>query len=122
VVRFSSALDAGRLLKDSTRQRAWSAVVTPDGRTLPYGLGWFVQEHNGSRIVWHYGHYLESSSIIVKLPAEEMTFVVLANSEGLSRRRRLGDTGNILASPAARLFLAWHATRHAGTPAVRTPS
>src|SRR3989442_15780901 len=36
---------------------------------------------------------------------DRVTFVALANSDGLSRRRRLGDHGNVLASPAAVLFL-----------------
>jgi len=32
------------------------------------------------------------------------------NSDGLSRRRRLGEHGNVLASPAATLFLAWYSS------------
>jgi CubicO group peptidase (beta-lactamase class C family) len=114
VARFSIALDHGRLLKDSTRQRAWTAVTTPEGRTLPYALGWFVQQHQGLSLVWHYGHMLEASSLIVKVPKEQVTFVILANSDGLSRWRRLGDEASVLASPAATLFLNWYSTRRAG--------
>jgi CubicO group peptidase (beta-lactamase class C family) len=107
VARFSMALDQGRLLRPETLRRAWTPVVTPSGKTLPYGLGWFAQTDNGRPIVWHYGHFIESSALIVKLPSDKTTFVILANSDGLSRRRRLGDNGNVLASPAAVLFLNW---------------
>jgi len=51
---------------------------------------------------------------IIKVPKEQVTFVILANSDGLSRWRRLGDEANVLASPAATLFLNWYSTRRAG--------
>lgn len=35
------------------------------------------------------------------------TFVILANSDGLSRWRGLGDDADVLAAPAALLFLQW---------------
>lgn len=111
VARFSIALDEGRLLNDETRGRAWTAASDPDGHPLPYALGWFVQQHRGHSLVWHYGHALESSSLIVKIPDRRVTFVVLANSDGLSRWRGLGDDADVSASPAATLFLNWYAGR-----------
>jgi CubicO group peptidase (beta-lactamase class C family) len=109
VARFSIALDEGRLLRESTRTRAYTAVTTQSGEVIPYGLGWFVQQYRGIRVVWHFGQASESSSLIVKLPDQQVTFVALANSDGLSRGRRLGDRGNVLLSPAATLFLNWYA-------------
>jgi CubicO group peptidase (beta-lactamase class C family) len=111
VARFSMALDQGRLLSQSARARAWQVPVDPDGRPLPYALGWFVQDARGHRLVWHYGHGLESSSLILKIPERQVTFVILANSDGLSRWRRLGDDADVTASPAATLFLNWYSTR-----------
>jgi hypothetical protein len=60
-------------------------------------------------LAWQFGQAFESSSLMVKIPSRRVTFVALANSDGLSRRRRLGDRGNVLASPAATLFLNWYA-------------
>jgi CubicO group peptidase (beta-lactamase class C family) len=111
VARFSIALDYGRLLRNATRDRAWTAPAGRDGRLLPYALGWFVQKARGDRLVWHYGHGFESSSLLVKIPDRRLTFVVLANSDGLSRWRRLGDDANVLSSPAATLFLKWYSSR-----------
>jgi CubicO group peptidase (beta-lactamase class C family) len=108
VARFSIALDQSRLLSETSRARAWEPPRSPAGTRLPYGLGWFVQEVSGRKVVWHYGHGLESSSLVVKIPESRVTFVILANSDGLSRGRRLGDKADVTASPAATLFLNWH--------------
>ena len=110
VARFSMALDQGRLLSDAMRARAWTPPSV-SGQPLPYALGWFVQENRQYDLVWHYGHGLESSSLIVKIPERRVTFVVLANSDGLSRWRGLGDSADIFKSPAAALFLNWYSSR-----------
>ena len=98
----------------SERGHASSRVDAPsasDGRPLPYALGWFVQANRGYDLVWHYGHGLESSSLIVKIPERRVTFVILANSDGLSRWRSLGDNADVSGSPAAALFLNWYSSR-----------
>ena len=100
-------MDRGLLLDDRTRAEAWTRPLGRDGTPLPYALGWFVQDVRGRQVVWHYGHGLESSSLIVKIPAHRVTFVILANSDGLSRWRGLGDRANVMASPAATLFMNW---------------
>jgi CubicO group peptidase (beta-lactamase class C family) len=114
VARFSIALDRGVLLKESTRDSAWTLGVLSSGAHFPYGLGWFVQTYQGTKIVWHFGQGPESSALLVKIPGRELTFVALANSDGLSRDLQLGDHGDLLRSPAARLFLNWVAARRSG--------
>jgi CubicO group peptidase (beta-lactamase class C family) len=105
IARFSIAFDEGKLLSEPMRELALRPIVTPSGERLPYTLGWFVQEHRGVTLVWHYGHWFSSSALIVKVPEQQLTFVVLANSDGLSRRIRLGDTADVLRSPFAAAFL-----------------
>lgn len=78
----------------------------PHGITLS-ATGGFVQPHAGHTVVWHYGHMLENSTLLVKVPDRRATFVILANSDGLSRWRGLGDDADVLAAPAALLFLQW---------------
>jgi CubicO group peptidase (beta-lactamase class C family) len=106
VARFSIALDRGILLKDSTRALAWTPGRLSSSIECPYGLGWFVQSIHGTKVVWHFGHNPESSSLLVKIPDRELTFVLLANSEGLSQGLQL-DSGDLLRSPFAKLFLNW---------------
>jgi CubicO group peptidase (beta-lactamase class C family) len=107
VVRFSVGLDQGRLLSSSTLSRAFTPTIGPADHLPVFGLGWFVQNVRGHSIAWQFGQAFESSSLIVKIPQRRSTFVVLANSDGLSRRRALGDHGDVLRSPAANLFLTW---------------
>jgi CubicO group peptidase (beta-lactamase class C family) len=114
VARFSMALDQGVLLDATSRVLAWEPRRGPDGTQMPYALGWFVQEIQGRKVVWHYGHGLESSTLLVKIPDDGATFVVVANSDGLSRWRGLGDDADLTASPAAALFLNWYLARNSG--------
>jgi CubicO group peptidase (beta-lactamase class C family) len=117
VVRFSLALDRGELLNESTRTRAYSPVTGPSGKAFPYGLGWFVQTHRGLKVIWHFGQAQETSSLLVKIPELQLTFVALANSDGLSRGRRLGDYADVQRSPVAMLFLNWAVNRSRGAGA-----
>ena len=111
VARFSIALDQGLLLKAPTLARAWTAGTLSSGAEFPYGLGWFVQMYQGTKVVWHFGEGLESSALLLKIPERHVTFVVLANSDALSQGFQLGDYGDVLRSPFARLFLNWVAGR-----------
>ena len=55
-----------------------------DGKTLPYGLGWFIQEREGIKITWHYGYWTGMSSLIIRIPGKKLSFVLMANSDMLS--------------------------------------
>lgn len=105
MVRFSAALDDGRLLFPVERRLAFTPAVTATGKQLPYGLGWFVQERRGVQLAWHYGWWVGNSSLIIKIPERKLTFVLLANSDGLSRKFDLGADNDVRRSPFARAFL-----------------
>ena len=105
VLRFSCALDNGELLKRETLERGYTPARTSKGKELAYGLGWFIQKHKGTRLVWHYGWDRANSTLIIKVPERELTFVLLGNSEALSRKFDLGQDEKITRSPFAREFL-----------------
>lgn len=104
LARFSIALDTDRLLRAPTRRLAFTPARSTAGERLPYGLGWFVQDRGSTRILWHYGLWTGISSLIVKVPDRGLTFILLANSDGLSREFALG-AGDLQRSPFAREFL-----------------
>jgi len=104
VAAFSMALDRGALLSPQTRALAWTPAVGERGKVLPYGLGWFTTRYKKLSVVWHYGLWTAISSLIVKVPDQQLTFVVLANSDGLSSPYALG-AGKLDSSPWARTFL-----------------
>jgi len=101
---FSMAMDRDAFLKPATKALAWTPVVSPSGETFPYGLGWFATDYKGVRVIWHYGYWTASSTLVIKVPSQGLTFVLLANTDGLSAPYALGS-GKLDTSPWAREFL-----------------
>jgi len=104
LARFDVALDQHRLLSPETQETMWTPTLSNSGQPLPYGLGWFVQLVNGRKLVWHYGYGGDHSSLILKLPQEDLTLILLANSDRASAGLDLGS-GNVLRSPFATAFI-----------------
>jgi CubicO group peptidase (beta-lactamase class C family) len=105
MLRFSIALDDTRLLRPETRELMFTPAKTSKGKALPYGMGWFIQQRKDMKIIWHYGWDRANSTLIVKLPEHGATFVLLGNSEALSRKFDLGQDEDVTRSPFAREFL-----------------
>ena len=102
---FDIAMDKDLLVSPATKEQMFSPAISSAGSTLPYGLGWFVQEYDSTQLLWHYGYWYCASSLILKVPEENLTLIVLANSEELSRPYKLGHKHSlILNSPVALTF------------------
>ena len=80
-------------------------AISTSGATLPYGLGWFIQEYEGVSLQWHYGYWTTNSSLIVRAPDHGLAFVVLANTQTLSSPYGLGVDNNVMRSDVAKLFV-----------------
>lgn len=105
LAKFDIALDAGRLLGTATRERMWTPAVSNSGKTLPYALGWYVEEFAGRKVIWHTGLQPPSvSALYVKVPAAEISFFMLACSDGLTLSFPWTAEG-VRASPFARAIL-----------------
>jgi CubicO group peptidase (beta-lactamase class C family) len=109
VARYSVALDGGQFISPATRAIAYTRAVGTGGRNLPHALGWFVSDIEGQQLVWHYGYWIGNSSLIIKVPARRLTFVVLTNSDQLSAPFNLG-AGDLTSSPVARAFVTGFVT------------
>jgi CubicO group peptidase (beta-lactamase class C family) len=104
LAEFAKGLDTPLLLLEETRNLAWSATVSPNGTTLPTGLGWFVQKYRDEPVVWQYGMLANAySSMIIRLPNRRTTLILLANSDGLVAPYDL-SSGDISRSLFAALF------------------
>lgn len=104
LAKLDVALDQNALVSQEAKERMFAPTVSTSGGELPYGLGWFTQDYQETRLVWHYGYWPPSvSSLILKAPKEKLTLIVLANTDNLSRPYRLGD-GDVLRSPLALAF------------------
>lgn len=105
IAKFSlAALDRGEIVSPWLREKSYTPIKTLWGATSPYGLGWFTTEYKGERVMWHYGEWINMSSLIVKLPHRSITFVALGNTDALSSPYGLG-AGRIETSAWARAFL-----------------
>lgn len=105
MAQFDLALKSGVLLRSDTLALAWSRPFSRGEQPLPHGLGWFVQNYKGERVIWQFGVTPNaSSSLVISVPAEGLTLILLANSDGLARWFPLA-AGNVTVSPFARVFL-----------------
>ncbi len=105
LAEFDAAIDSHRLLAPETQERAWRPFASNGGSPLPYGLGWFVEDFSGVRLIWHYGYFSDSfSSLYLKVPARSLTLILLANSDALSSPFDWED-GRVEASALACSFL-----------------
>lgn len=88
LARFDIALMTDKLITPASRDAMWTSRNGVDGRELPYGLGWFLGEYHGARVVWHTGLWEGQYSalylkVLSKVPSERVTLILLANSDGL---------------------------------------
>jgi CubicO group peptidase (beta-lactamase class C family) len=105
LARLDMSLDAFELLREDTQNLAWSPVQFPDRAASPAGLGWFVQNYRGTKVVWQAGVVAGGySALIVKVPARHATMILLANSDGLVVPSQF-ESGDVTRSLFSSLFL-----------------
>jgi CubicO group peptidase (beta-lactamase class C family) len=105
MAKFDVAMDQNLIVSKASKAAMFSETISNSGKPLPYGLGWFVQKYADIKLVWHYGWAPKAySSLILKVPEKDVTFILFANSEGASSNFHLGR-GNVLRSPFAVSFL-----------------
>jgi CubicO group peptidase (beta-lactamase class C family) len=104
LAKLDAALDTNTLVTTATKELMFTPTISNSGHELPYGLGWFTQQYRGERLIWHYGLWPPSaSSLFLKIPDKGLTFIVLANTDGLSTPFQLGN-GDITTSLVALTF------------------
>ncbi len=105
LAKFDRALDDGALLSEAGRAVMWTSAKTLSGETLPQGLGWFVQDYEGEKVVWQFGESVPSvSALYIKIMDDETTFIALANTDRLCAGYDLA-AGDVTASPFGKVFL-----------------
>lgn len=120
LAKFDAALDANTLVTAATKEIMWTPAVSNSGQKLPYGLGWFTQSYQGTRLIWHTGFSPPSTSaFFLKLPDVGLTLIVLANTDLLSRHFQAGhgDANSALGSLVGLTFYK----RFVLAPSIRQP-
>lgn len=105
LAKFDVALDQGVLISAESREAMMAPTRSSNGEVLPYGLGWFVQEYQGHTLVWHSGWWEDAySALYLKIPTLDLSFILLANSEGIWWNNPL-DRAEVQRSEFAQAFL-----------------
>lgn len=79
LARWEAALSTDALLPRPWRDRLWTPVTLPDGRSTRYGAGFAVSEIFGHRVIEHAGGTPGFLSHAVRLPDEGIYVAVLSN-------------------------------------------
>ncbi|MFC2108233.1 serine hydrolase [Candidatus Bipolaricaulota bacterium] len=104
LAKFAAAIERDELVGPETKELMFTPTVLNSGGNGPYGLGWFTEVYGDTELIWHYG-YGAYSSLFLKVPDEDLTFIVLANTQNMSRPFGLGlEDVSVLASPFALAF------------------
>jgi CubicO group peptidase (beta-lactamase class C family) len=55
------------------------AMMTPDASFLTYGLGWFLHDYRGKKVVQHGGNIDGMHALVGMIPSEQLGVVILTN-------------------------------------------
>lgn len=105
LANYSIALDEGRILSAALREQMWTPPTETDGRPAAYAYGWYVQNWQGHRLVWHTGWWPDAyAGLLLKAPDDDWTLVALGNTDGLNWPNPLNGA-RVHESPVGKLFL-----------------
>jgi D-alanyl-D-alanine carboxypeptidase len=81
LIKWDNALANESLVKESTLAQMWAPATLRSGHPvlvdgLKYGLGWFVRDTPGHRLVGHPGY---SGTVMLRLTDDRLTVIVLTN-------------------------------------------
>ena len=94
LVRFTSAINTGRLLKPETVRMMWTEQSTTSGKQTGYGLGWRIGLLKGHKTASHSGGQAGTSTYLLTAPETGLSVAVMCNLQGA----RLGTLTRSIAS------------------------
>jgi len=83
LVKFASAVMAGKLLRPETVTAMWTPQKTSDGKETRYGMGWGKADFDGETIYAHSGDQPGTRTSLLVIPSRQMAFAVMINVEGV---------------------------------------
>jgi len=80
LAKWDAALYSEKLVKQSSIEQMFTPATLNDGSHAPYGLGWFLGDHDGHRFTMHTGsHFTGFGTVLLRYPADKLTVIALAN-------------------------------------------
>jgi len=77
--KWDAALYTEKLLKRRSFEQMWTPVKLKDGKTYPYGFGWFLNAVNGHRLIEHDGAWQGFTMNISRYVDDGLTVIVMTN-------------------------------------------
>lgn len=91
LVKWDAALAGEKLLRRSSLEQVWTPTRLNDGRTHPYGLGWYVETLRGHGRVRHNGQTAGFAASIARYREDRVTVIVLTNLGTLGLAGRINQ-------------------------------
>lgn len=111
IAAFDIGLDRCRFFDLGRAASPWDAGFMSKLARLPIGplgdyrAGWFLEDWNGQRLMWHSGwNEKRYSALYLKVPAQRLTLIVMANTEAVWWGNSVVKA-EVVESPIARRFL-----------------
>jgi CubicO group peptidase (beta-lactamase class C family) len=79
LAKWDASLYAEKILKRSSLDQMWTPVTLNDGKTHPYGFGWFVVEVRGHRLIHHGGSWQGFHCDIQRYVDDKLTIIGFDN-------------------------------------------
>jgi len=76
LAKWDMALEARRVVKESSLAEMWTSAKLNNGHLHPYGFGWHVEQLWSHRVITHGGM---SGTEYTRLPNDKLTVIVLTN-------------------------------------------
>ncbi|MEO6390658.1 MAG: serine hydrolase domain-containing protein [Pyrinomonadaceae bacterium] len=87
MIKWDAALNSDKILPKAVLESMWTATKLTDGSETGYGFGWGVQTKKGHRVISHSGGIDGFSTDIQRLVDDQVTVIVLANSDTAQAER-----------------------------------
>lgn len=103
---YSIALDENRIMSAELKEQMWTPPTDPDGTPAPHAYGWFVQDWDGHRLVWHTGWWPDAyAGLLLKAPDDGWTLVAIGNTDGVHADINTLTQARVQDHPLAEEFL-----------------
>ena len=79
LAKWDAALNTEQVLKRSSLEAMWTPVPLDDGSAYPDGMGWFIGNARGHRVVFHTGGGFGFYADISRYLDDRLTIIVMTN-------------------------------------------
>jgi len=82
---WHNSLSTEKLIKKELLNEAFTPYVLNNGTSTNYGFGWFIDNKNGTKQIWHTGGTIGYVSKFYRFIEEDIAIIMLTNMMGIKR-------------------------------------